>query len=131
MPGSPRVGIGLQSKDGYVTVANVIDGSPASRCIAKGDIVTAVNDVLIENGDAAQAQKAILTATHQSTTTGRMLPVRLTIGTLQLASPKGVDDLFLNMWDQEAAETASPRKHSRGRIVPTLPLQTAEVVQVL
>ena len=128
------MGIGLQSKGGYVTVANVVDGSPAAACVAKGDIIVAVNDVPVQN-DASAAQKAILTATHQSTTTGRMLPVRLTIGTLQLASPKGVDELFLDMWDRETAETASPRKHSRP-VVPTLPLQTGEeptreVVQLL
>lgn len=126
MPGVARVGVGLQSRNGRVHIATVNPGGPAALLVTKDDVLLAVNGVPIENGDALAAQKAIVSATHQSTETGRMLPVRLTLGTLQLPSPKGVDDLFLEIWESEQhGEQASPRKK------PSVPLQVSEVVQSL
>merc|ERR1711934_974539 len=93
MPGEPRVGIGLVSEHGHVVVASVLPEGPAAMLVAVNEVVVAVNGTPV-GADAAAAQKAIIAGTAQSTATGRMLPVRLTLGKLECNSPKGIDADF-------------------------------------
>jgi len=99
-PGFPRVGIVLQQpKKGPITVASVLPDGPAAGRVTQGEVVIAVNGVPVH--DAVVAQQKIVAATGQSTSTGRLLPVRLTLGTLALPclperSPKGIADLRLD-----------------------------------
>ena len=120
MPGVARVGISLQQRHGRVIVHSVVDDAPAAMSVAKGDVLVAVNGEPV-GADAQAAQRMIVHKTKQCTETGRVLPVRLTIGTLVLPSPKGVDELDMLSLDisdpaaqNDAAAngSASPKKHA-------------------
>ena len=112
MPGHSRIGIGVQSDKGYVKVASVLPDGPAARILSVDDIILAVNGKPVANtgmcteDDACAVQKQIVFATNQCTSTGRMLPVRLTIATLTIASPKGIEaDLdYLGLAESEWRE---------------------------
>ena len=125
MPGEARCGVALQSKDGFVNIAKIVPDSPAAAVVHKGQTVVAVNGERV-NGDAALAQRLIVCAIQaQSCTTGRLLPVRLTVGTLQLDSPKGIEADFLDISDP-IAEGPKPEHDKRQP-----PLGVGEVVQCL
>ena len=94
MPGVSRIGIGLQSKDGHVIVHNVLPNGAAAMLVAKGDVVFAVNGTLVHE-DAALAQRLIVNASTQSTDSGRVLPVRVTLGSINIPSPTGVEADFM------------------------------------
>ena len=122
MEGTARVGINLRNKHGHVMIASVLSDSPASKVLAKGDVVLEVNGVAVGH-DAQTAQLAIRTASVQSTVTGHLLPVRLTVGTLELPSPKGIEADF-------GLDLSDPTHGDSRRVVPPLEIPR-EVVQVL
>ena len=93
MAGVARVGVGLTSSAGRVIIDHVIEDSPASMVLQKGDVVLAVNDSVLHD-DAEKAQRCIMAATAQCTSSGKMLPVRLTIASLDVESPKGIEADF-------------------------------------
>lgn len=113
MPGVARVGIGLLPKDGYITIASVLPDGPAAAVICCGEVLLAINGVPVEPGGninaAKAAQSRIAAATMQDTGSGRLEPVRLTLGSLALASPKGVDDLDL-LVDVSDSSTHDPKR---------------------
>ena len=102
---TPRIGVELEKNNGHVVLAAVVPGSPASHALpAMAVDTTEVIAVLAVNGqtvgdDAALAAKLIAAGSVQCTSTGKMQPIRLTIGRLQecdeLHSPKGIDELEL------------------------------------
>ena len=93
--------------------------------VCSGEVLLAVNGVPIKGGDLAAAkaaQTSIAAATMQDTGTGRLRPVRLTLGSLALASPKGVDDLKNLFFDCDRKPAALDPKRCP-------PLGVSEVVQ--
>ena len=127
MPGAARVGVELQQRGGVVVVAGVMPDSPAAMLIAKGEVLLAVNDTQVGD-DAKMAQRCIVTAiTSQSTPSGRLVPVRLTVGSLEMSSPKGIDDLQLLDLRLEADDKEEPTFDPK-RMAP---LGVSEVVQAL
>ena len=79
-------------------VVKVELSGPASLVVQEGDVLLAVNGERVH--DAATASRAIQVATLQSTTSGKILPVRLLLGRLtssaeeELDSPKGIEADF-------------------------------------
>ena len=95
-PGQSRIGINLQSFKGYVVATDVESGSPASSVVDKDDAILAINGVSVHD-DAQLASRLITFATYQDCSSGKLLPVRLTLARLEMAeldSPKGVEDLL-------------------------------------
>ena len=119
MPGSSRVGIGVKRKHGVVNIVDVVPGGPSALHVAVGDVLVEVNGTAVGK-DAGLAQRLILTAVNQSTTTGQLMPVRLTLGTLELPSPKSVDDDLDFSLDLEMDSDQSGGGAQRREVVQTL-----------
>jgi predicted metalloprotease with PDZ domain len=96
MAGVARIGINLHRHKNCVMIASVTPDSPASTLVCKGDVLIAVNNEPVAY-DPEKASKQIMVATAQCTSTGRLLPIQLTLGKLQVASPKGIEADFLDM----------------------------------
>jgi len=96
MAGVARIGINLHRHKNCVMIASVTPDSPASTLVCKGDVLIAVNNEPVAD-DPEKASKQIMVATAQCTSTGRLLPIQLTLGKLQVASPKGIEADFLDM----------------------------------
>ena len=131
MPGVARIGVGLQEKGGYVTVNYVLPDSPAARYVAKGEVVIAVNGVLV-GADAQGAQQAIVAAL-QPRMTGEYVPVRLTIGRLELPSPKGIESDFSLEFGQQLSEKLQATRNGGTWSVgaPAMASPKREVVQIM
>ena len=127
MAGTQRVGINMQRQRNHVRIHSVLLDSPAALQVCKGEVLVAVNGQPV-GSDAAAAQRMLQAATSQCTATGRVLPVRLTLGSLALASPKGIDELDLSL---DVGGNAVDISDGEPDVRRAPPLDEREVVQSL
>merc|ERR1719230_945147 len=107
--------MGLADDRGHVIIASVTPDGPAASVVSPGEVLLSVNNVAVS--DAQVAVRLVATATGQSTSTGKLLPVQLILGKMvvvpqeDLESPKGIEaDFRLDMIQpREARVMEDPR----------------------